>query len=446
MALYGYRAMPQRSSDPYKDYFKDVREDIETNTLVEKAKQTAEDAAMKALGEIPTASESGMYHAYGDAGFQMASILKEKWPELSKTEEGRQELQKLMEGYTFWTTESKGYYNEVNPVLSRNMKIAKSGANPKEWEDLGLQDSRSYADYQNKVAELDTARFQVGIKNGEWVITDEAGEHSINDTSLMDLSYFADENYLEQTPFPKPESWWITNHQDSKYKNEEEALAWVRAQMEGSKRGRLDAVRWAEEKGLLPEGMTADEAIDKPGRVEEAITDYARAAVPEGWEPETTSTSSSSTSTRPSSARTVDTSVISTSSSGTRTMPNEADDALIDAPDSASYPMDDPLTINAANWTGVQFPAGQNKLFKMSGMSFSVDDGLQVLTLQGDNITIEQGSADHTGLRRQFDAEYGSGSFDDLVEELRTQALESSDSVIPESERAQWLFDHSAGS
>lgn len=287
MALYGYIAPNKRPSDPYGDYFSETRKMIDAKTAIDQASKAAEDAALEAIGDLPDLGPNSMFMSYGDAYKQMATYLRDNKDRLLATEEGRKEYQQLIDGAAQWSAYGKDHTAKVNPLLSTRMKIARSGVNPSEWENQGLRDKYSYDEYVAKTSELDSARFNVTVKNGQWVINDQAGEHSINDESLFDLSFFKD---FQVETSPDDPSVWYTVHKprnDGKaFKDKEEAKEWTAATiMSGKSKGKRDAVRWFVNSDKNTDGLTVDQInSDETGNaLDIAVDAYAEEAV-SGWE------------------------------------------------------------------------------------------------------------------------------------------------------------------
>lgn len=426
MSLYGFQGFVQRSQDPYKDYFGDIRKTIDAKMAVDEATKAAEDAALEAIGDLPDLAPNSMFLSYADAQKQMATYLRDHKDELLATEEGRIQYQNLLDGATQWSAYGKDHTAKVNPILKRNMKIAKSGINPKEWDDLGMQDSHSYEEYVAKTAELDSARFQVTVKDGKWVINDAAGEHSISDPSLFDLTFF--EDHLTQTPEKPPTQWWSLNHQDSKYNTEDEAVAWVAASVADNSRFTVDAVRWAEKNGVFEEGMTADEALKSPGRVEEAIEAYARAAVPEGWTKSDDSRSDRGGRQTPEEQRSsafndsLDSIIVNETVSEGVEPPYDVNVGEADY----SFPNNYNPTIDTS-----AFPEGQrivdenNVPVALTGthLTFSDEEGLTMITAQGVEVPLGvPGDPVYNDVKRQIDMEFGVGSFSKIETKLTRAA------------------------
>lgn len=287
MALYGYIAPNKRPNDPYGDYFSETRKMIDAKTAIDQASKAAEDAALESIGELPELGPNSMFMSYGDAYKQMATYLRDNKDELLATEEGRKQYQQLLDGAAQWSAYGKDHTAKVNPLLSTRMKIARSGVNPQEWESQGLKDKHSYDEYVAKTSELDSARFNVTVKNGQWVVNDEAGEHSINDESLFDLSFFKD---FQVETSPDSPSVWYTTHKpknDGKaFKDKEDAKEWTAATiMSGGGKGKRDAVRWFVSSDKNTDGLTADQInSDETGNaLDRAVDAYAEEAV-SGWE------------------------------------------------------------------------------------------------------------------------------------------------------------------
>ena len=280
--LYG-RIKTTRAEVP--EYFSDARKSLEAMGVVNQVQKEAEQAALEAIGDLPDLGPNDMFMNYSDTYSQMAKWLKDNKDELLKTEEGRKQYQTLLDQSVSYANSSKEYTTQTNPLLKRNLKIARSGINPQEWEQLGLMDSRTEADYVAWTSSVDTARSSVTVKDGEWVITDDEGDHAFNDPKLFDLSFWDESKYLKDTPMKPPRNWWSLNHNDSQYDSRSEAVEWTEAAIANDGRSSRDALRWAEQNGVWDEGVTADqvqkEGLD--GRREEAIKAYAEASVPEGW-------------------------------------------------------------------------------------------------------------------------------------------------------------------
>lgn len=438
MALYGYKAMPQRSSDPYKDYFKEVREGIDSRALIDEAKKTAEEAAISSIGGIPDLGPNSMFMSYSDPYKQMATILKENKDEMLKTPEGRQEYQALMDAAIQFSTDGKAQTAYVNPLLQRNMQIAKSGVTPQEWKVKGMEDSHSYEDYVEYTRAIDTARYQVGMKGGKWVLSDGNQEYAPNDDRLFSRKYF--ENNLVMSSAKPPEQWWPMYHQDSKYKDEDEALRWVEATVSDDARQTLDAVRWAHSKGMFGD-MTVEEAKAVPGRVEEAVTAYARAAVPEGWKKEDQQTrpSSSSTSQDEEVFTISDDDIYRSSSDSAGFYPNEDDTDLIQNQDVASMQPPQPILVRTETWNNSPVEQGSTQAFKVGGMEINTEEGLVIITSNGERLPIERGSMEFGSLRTQVDRELGEGAFDKIFNKLRGAAYEHEGDLVGSS---QWRLDH----
>ena len=442
MALYGYKAMPQRSSDPYKDYFKEVREKIDANTLLEKTKEATEEAGISAIGGIPDLGPNSMFMSYSDPYKQMATILKDNKDEMMKTPEGRKQYQALMDGAIQFAADGKAQTAYVNPLLQRNMAIAKSGVNPKEWEAQGMRDSHSYEEYVEYTGAIDSARYQVSMKDGEWVLSDGNQEYAQNDDRLFSRKFF--EDHLVMSSEKPPEEWWPIYHQDSKYNNEDEALQWVKATVANNTRQTLDAVRWAHSKGMFGD-MTLEEARAVPGRVEEAIESYARAAVPEGWTKDEASESSRGSTS--SSASNEDVFTVSDDDilrsvkdpANPSYYPNEDDTELIENEDVATLPLEDSITIKTATWTNSPVQAGSTQAFKVDGIEVNTTEGLVVITSNRERLPIESGTMEFNSLKNQIDKRLGDGAFDKIFDKLRAAAYEHVNDTVDED---LWRIDH----
>ena len=435
MALIGYQG---GYTGPYKpevkDYFSDLRKQIDAKNMVDTAKKEAEEAAKKAMGELPDLGPNGMYHYYGDVYGQMSQYLKDNKDRLLATEEGRAEYQNLLNETVDWANNSKEYTKTTRPLLQRNMTFAQSGVNPEEWDSKGMRDSRTYSDYVNWTSGVDSARGQVGVKNGKWVITDDKGDHATNDQSLFDLSYFDESKYLIATQPVEPRDFWSLGHDDRMYETREGAVEWTAATVAQNSRASRDAVRWAEANGKLPEGVTAQQIINDPQaapRVREAINAYAEAAVPEDWSPSDTSTSSRTTAPtteqKRASAfrRSLDAIVVNRIDDPYPTVP---EDGYLAASDYA-FPSDYPVEIDTS-----AFPEGQRIVdednipvsLRATHILYSQQDGLRMVTAQGVEVPLGMpGSAVYQDVKRQIDEDFGSGSFEKIRAKMADMAIES---------------------
>lgn len=432
--------MPQRSSDPYKDYFKEVREGIDSRVLLDEAKKTAEEAAIGSMGDLPSLGPNSMFMSYSDPYKQMATYLRDNKDEMLKTEEGRRQYQSLMDSAMQFGVDGKAQTAYINPLLQRNMKISKSGVNPKEWELQGMEDSHSFDEYKEYTAAIDTARYQVTEKDGQWVLSDGTRQYQSNDDSLFSRKFF--EDHLTITPEKPPTQWWSLNHQDSKYANESEAVSWVGATVANNSRYTLDAVRWSEKNGVFPDGMTADEAMMSDGRVEEAVEAYSRAAVPKGWKKEKKGSSTDKGGGgkgKTEDSRKVSYEDIIKASSEKFVMPNESNTDLEIVDDIAYYPLGTELNISAATWKGFGEEEDDGSEFKTKRKKFSLnavymtsEDGLFAVDSAGNLIPVRRGQIEYTSLSNQFDEAYGEGEFEKLVSELYSDAHESDDRIVNE--------------
>lgn len=440
MALYGYIAPNKRPNDPYGDYFSETRKMIDAKTAIDQASKAAEDTALESIGELPELGPNSMFMSYGDAYKQMATYLRDNKDELLATEEGRKQYQQLLDGATQWSAYGKDHTAKVNPMLKTNMTIAKSGVNPSKWESAGMQDKYSYEDYVAKTAELDSARFSVNVKDGQWVVSDEAGEHSINDDSLFDLSFFDD--HLVTTSEKPPSEWWSLNHQDSRYKDEAEAVTWVTATVSDNSRYTLDALRWAEKNGVFEDGITAEEAKNSPGRVEDAVKAYARDAVPEGWTKESASQRRAGrNSSNDEEVFTVsDDDILRSSSDEAGSYPNEDGSDLVKDTDIAAMDMPQVLTINAAQWTEPSVEEGSTQAFRVAGLESRQGSGdIFITTATGEKVAVMEGSNEYKSLKRQIDEKFGDGAFDKMIGKLRAAANEHVGETV---DTAQWRLDN----
>lgn len=434
MALIGYQG---GYTGPYKpevkDYFSDLRKQIDAKNMVDTAKKEAEEAAKKAMGELPDLGPNGMYHYYGDVYGQMGQYLKDNKDRLLATEEGRAEYQNLLNGAVDWANNSKEYTKTTRPLLQRNMTFAQSGVNPEEWDSKGMRDSRTYGDYVNWTSGVDSARGQVGVKNGKWVITDDKGDHATNDESLFDLSYFDESKYLIATQPVEPRDFWSLGHDDRMYETRDGAVEWTAATVAQNSRASRDAVRWAEANGKLPEGVTAQQIIDDPQaapRVRDAINAYAEAAVPEDWSPSDTSTSSGTTAPTTEQKRStafknsIDATV--TSEETVVAVDQAAGSQSIDVVNVADYSFPSEYRPNIDTSS---FPEG-SRIEDSDGIAVEIEGTHIIMTtgqipvLVGANISdpIELTGQIESGVRRQIDELYGSGSYDRIIAKLREEA------------------------
>jgi hypothetical protein len=425
------------------DYLGELNKQLEAKLVADEALKKASDN-VKGLPEL---GPNDMFMYYGDSYNQMATWLKDNKDELLKTEEGRLQYQKLLDQAMAFAEESKKYTSETNPLLKRNMSIAQSGINPKEWEESGRMDSRTEQDYREWMAGVDTARATVTVKNGEWVITDDEGDHAYNDRDLFDLTFWDPNNYLVDTPMVSPEKWWSKNHDHRRYSSNEEAVKWVESVISENSKFTRDALRWAEQQGdVWDEGVTAEEVMNENKRGEsmgarnDAIEAYAREAVGE-WKPEERPSTSRSSSSGEETLRVPDDRVILTSSEGAGYYPNETDTELLRDTDEAAAELQ-PKRINAALWEDrFDFGEGNTRAFNIHGLKYIRGVGLHVIDSTGEEILVDEEETPkaYKSLKEQFDDKYGKRSFNRLVKQLKAKAHEHVDDLV---DRDQWLFDH----
>lgn len=420
------------------DYLGELNKQLEAKLVADEALKKASDN----VKGLPDLGPNDMFMYYGDSYNQMATWLKDNKDELLKTEEGRLQYQKLLDQAMAFAEESKKYTSETNPLLKRNMSIAQSGINPQEWEAQGRMDGRTEQDYRDWMAGVDTARATVTVKNGEWVITDDEGDHAYNDRDLFDLTFWDPNNYLVDTPMVPPAKWWSMNHNDSKYNSNEEAIAWTEAMIADNSRFTRDALKWAENNGVWDEGITAKDVREQnlEGRREEAIKAYAKEAVGE-WQPQEDNTRSRRGSNEDEVFTLRDRDIMTSSSENAGYYENEDGTDLVQDTDVASMELPETTRIDAATWGPTyEFEEGSTKAFNLSGMEYVRGVGLNMIDSTGNHILVEEGTNEYRSLKRQVDAKHGDGAFEKIVAKLKAKTYEHADDLVEDV--AQWRLDH----
>lgn len=273
-----------------QEFFGEARKQLQQYINLQDAEKAAEEKAMQDAGDVPPLSSVGLYQRDFDAAQQMANILKDKKSDMLGTEEGRRQYQRGLDELSGFLSDRKTYYNTTHPILVQNTSLKKAGKNPNEWATNGLMDGRTLDEYIAKTAELDTNRFNVRFDNGSFVLADQNGDHVSNDPSLMDLSWFDDNNYLVQTPPVRPEDFYNVNRlsNESRFKNRAEVVDWAESTImtdPGGLKSR-DAVRWfvsSEENQNAEKPLTEKQVLESPNAIERAAKAYAEASVPKSW-------------------------------------------------------------------------------------------------------------------------------------------------------------------
>lgn len=433
MALIGYQGLIPRFQQPeLKDYFSELRTAIDAQNTERQAQKDAEEAAARALGELPELGPNESYLYFSDVDRQMAEYLKDNKDRLLATEEGRAEFQSLMNQYSDFNKNHKQYTTQTRPVLQRNMRFAKFGQNPKEWEQEGLMDPRSYEDYVGWVSGVDTARATVSVRDGKWVITDEQGDHSTTDDSLFDLSFFNEDEYLVNKPPIEPNDFWTLGGSDVQGDTEAEAVDWVTATILSNTSSTASALRWAEANGKLPEGVTAAdvlrprEGVPTDGLRREAARAYAEAAVPEGWTREQPEPTRPSTSSRPRTQTGLAKDKIFDALENTAVTTQTVQVPNATAPYSAtreeksvSYQMPIQIQVTASNFPPPFNIDADGKPLDHTVKAITVDEnnGVQILTNHGVIPMPPDGSV-YNAVQQELDNTAKGGTFKHLYEEL----------------------------
>lgn len=271
-----------------QDFFGETRKQIERAIKLRDAEEEANRVAMENTGDVPPMSSTGLYQRDFDAAQQMANILKGKKNELIATEEGRKQYQQGLDQIDFFLRDRKQYYKTTHPILVNNTTMKRSGVSPDEWSSQGLQDGRSLEEYIAKTAELDTNRFSVGFQGGEFVLSDTDGDHAINDPSLVDLSFFDENNYLVPTEPLDPDAWYTVNRprNDTKtFADRDQAVEWSAATILQDRSGLAsrDAVRWFVNSDENTDGLTEAQVMSSLNAVDRAVNAYAENAVSKDW-------------------------------------------------------------------------------------------------------------------------------------------------------------------
>jgi hypothetical protein len=177
----------------------------------------------------------------------------------------------------------------------------KAGTNP--WAESGMQDPRTLEDYVSKTAELDTNRFQVRFEGGSFILSDENGDHASNDVSLMDLSFFDQNTFLEQTDPKRPQDFFSLHRpKEDSFSKREDAVDYMESLIMTDQNGLVtrDAIRWFVDSEDNVDGLTLEDIEGSANAKERAVEAYAEASVPEDWKPTTKSSSKTKTSNTPS--------------------------------------------------------------------------------------------------------------------------------------------------
>lgn len=435
-----------------QDFFGETRKQIENYVTLQEAEKAAEEAAMQSAGEVPPMSSSGLYQRDFDAATQMANILKDSKNEMLKTEEGRVQYQKGLDELEAFLADRKTYYRTTHPVLVQNTKLKRSGITPEAWQDRGQMDGRSLEDYIAKTAELDTNRFSVKFENGSFVLSDVDGNHTWNDPSLTDLSWFDENNFLVDSPPMSPQSFYNVNkplNEGSVFENRDAVVDYVQREILKDNSGLRvrDAVRWyvnSEENQNSDEPLTFEQIMDpnnQNGR-ERVIAAYAESAVDADWKPKPKESKDSKGKSSETTSEGFEMPEVYRSSSDNagyyEVTINGEKDAYVDQ-DVATMDLPQALTINAATWENPSVDEG-TAAFKVAGMEFSAQKGFMIITSTGEKVKVEANTNEFKKLRNQVDDKLGEGSFDKIFKELKSNALEHSNDIIPDM--TQWRFDN----
>jgi hypothetical protein len=436
-----------------QEFFGEARKQIENYVTLQEAEKAAEEASMQSAGDVPPMSSSGLYQRDFDAATQMANILKDSKNEMLKTEEGRAQYQMGLNELESFLADRKTYYRTTHPVLVQNTKLKKSGITPEAWQERGQMDGRNLEDYISKTAELDTNRFSVNFENGSFVLSDVDGDHTWNDPTLTDLSWFDESNFLIDSPPISPQSFYNVNkplNEGSVFEDRDAVVDYVQREVLKDNSGLRvrDAVRWyvnSEQNQNSDEPLTFEQIMDpnnQNGR-ERVVAAYAEAAVDEGWKPtekESKSGSSGGSSTADSEGFEMPEVYRSSSpDAGYYEVTVEGEkDAYIDQ-DVATVDMPKVLAINAATWENPSVDEG-TAAFRVSGMEFSAQKGFMIITSTGERVKIEANTSEFNKLKTQVDDQLGKGAFDKMYKELKSNALEHSGEIIPDM--TQWRFDN----
>ena len=271
-----------------QEFFGEARKQLQQYVTLQEAEKAAEEKAMQDAGDVPPLSSVGLYQRDFDAAQQMANILRDKKNEMLSTDTGRAEYQRGIDELKSFLSDRKTYYNTTHPILVQNTRDKKNRYNRPEWSSRGEMDGRTLDDYIAKTAELDTNRFKVKFEGGSFVLADQAGDHAINDPSLMDLSWFDEDNYLVQTPPTRPEDWYNINQPKGGFETKDDAESFVESKimLDDTGLSSRDAARWyvnSEENQSAEKPLTEEQVMGSEGAMERAIAAYASDAVEKAW-------------------------------------------------------------------------------------------------------------------------------------------------------------------
>ena len=421
--LYGSVNVTPKQEVP--KYFENISKELKQMQVLKEAEKAQEEAAKAGMGSVPLVSSATMFDSHSKAWQKAAQQLKQDKNQYMETAEGREEYSRLLSELEFGIQESQSYFKEANPILERNLNIARSGQNFEAWDQQGMKDSHDKAYYEGVLNNLDSDRFDVRIEDGHFVLDDGTGAKRVEDPGLMDFSIVKED--LTMTDPVQPDDWWVRSHDDRQYKDRDEAKNWTRATVGQTQRGNLDVARWYVGEGMAPEGMTAEEVANTEGRLNEALDAYAEAAVPEGWTKEDPNERSQQPTAEEAKKKRFDNSlgqiIPLTSDNATSPQPAFPGAAIPPpSPDGSQYnfPSQDYVTVSTSTWGDDAVRNSNNQIQNVSitGIRYdttsSTGEGLVAMTSSGD-ITLAPGTSVYESIRISIDRSEGDGAFDKIV-------------------------------
>jgi len=99
----------------------------------------------------------------------------------------------------------------------------------------------------------------------------------------------------------------------------------------------------------------------------------------------------------------------------------------------------EPILVRTETWNNSPVEQGSTQAFKVGGMEINTEEGLVIITSNGERLPIERGSMEFDSLRTQVDKNLGEGAFDKIFNKLRGAAYEHEGDLVDSS---QWQLDN----
>ena len=217
----------------------------------EKGKKDRERARLEAIRKIPTTSTTNQFDSHYSVSLEMTQALQDGLTAATESPEAMAAWEANLDKTINYIDQSTTFYEEESVKL---LEGASRNINLKEWEDQGIRDEKTNADYEAILEALDDPTSLTGIP--------------IED-------HFDNTGHAPRfipTQFVNPEDWW-PKHKVRNIASRDEATRNIKARIVSDAKMRRDALRW--HLGENPDVVESDLDVDDHDRI---LTEYAEEA------------------------------------------------------------------------------------------------------------------------------------------------------------------------